>query len=343
MYCVICVVFPLPVSPTTITTLFSRITCIRSSRAAKTGRNSRCSRMVFSFANALRATLGASATWLANFEPARKSASSPSSSSFTWSAPSSSVSPACFRARAACSAASSRSLRVVPVTSPIFVPFISQNRSRDLFSSRFSRVVCISAEPLRAMDAMSLVASFTGITVSALCVETPATPSRNGGLVSCTSNITRRSSSVSKSRSTSRTRTTPEVTSRFSSHALWSARTPCIFLLIASVIGRPSPRVRRFWYAASFLLLRSSSIPPRPPKGSARWSPPNPPPPPSSSSYHARSKSREEERNPPSSRSSPNPNEPPPPGRGPNPSSKSSRAADPFVGVSSSNASKETR
>ena len=45
-----CVVFPDPVSPTTMTTEFSRITFSSSSRTVNTGRYSRCSIIVFSFA-----------------------------------------------------------------------------------------------------------------------------------------------------------------------------------------------------------------------------------------------------------------------------------------------------
>ena len=69
MYCVICVVFPDPVSPTTTTTLFSRITCMRSSLDPNTGRYSRCSRIVFDLANSDRATLF-SLRCCANFAPA---------------------------------------------------------------------------------------------------------------------------------------------------------------------------------------------------------------------------------------------------------------------------------
>ena len=50
-YCVSCVVLPLPVSPTTTITLFSRITSIRSSRTPYTGRKRRCSSMLFVLAN----------------------------------------------------------------------------------------------------------------------------------------------------------------------------------------------------------------------------------------------------------------------------------------------------
>ena len=51
-----CVVFPLPVSPTMTTTELS-LTILRSSvRAAKMGRYSRCSRIVFCLANSLEAS-----------------------------------------------------------------------------------------------------------------------------------------------------------------------------------------------------------------------------------------------------------------------------------------------
>ena len=69
MYWVICVVFPDPVSPTTTTTLFSRITCIRSSREPYTGRNSRCCFMVFVFANSERAAVGPVDMCVENFAP----------------------------------------------------------------------------------------------------------------------------------------------------------------------------------------------------------------------------------------------------------------------------------
>ena len=104
--------------------------------------------------------------------------------------------------------------------------------------------------------------------------------------MSCTSSITFCSSSVSKSRSTSRTRTTPEVTILFSSQALWSAWIDAMRLDCARVIGRPSRRVSRFWYAAS---LRRAAAPSYPANAVTYASPC--PPPPSSSSYHARSKS----------------------------------------------------
>ena len=84
MYWVICVVFPEPVSPTTTTMLFSRMTCMRSSRQPYTGRNSLCSFMVFSLANSDRATV-LSFMWSPNLAPFLKS-SSPSSLSGSSSA-----------------------------------------------------------------------------------------------------------------------------------------------------------------------------------------------------------------------------------------------------------------
>mmetsp|Transcript_13527 Transcript_13527/g.44724 ORF Transcript_13527/g.44724 Transcript_13527/m.44724 type:complete len:277 (-) Transcript_13527:1021-1851(-) len=270
MYWVICVVFPDPVSPTTTTIWFSRITCIKSCLLPYTGRNSRCCFMVLVLENSDRFSVGAD-MWSENLAPCLKLATSISSAvsffaSGSWfgfavffkpfapaPATSSFSSPACFRCFSAFSIAWLFSARVVPVTLPIAVPFISQNRSRDLFSSRFVRTSVSNALPFRAIMAMSLVGSFTGNTLSCFFPPSPTSFSKNGGRVSCTNKITLLSSSVSKSRSTSRTRTTPEFTIRVSSHWSWSAWMVVIFLLCARVIGRPSRLVSRFWYAFSFV------------------------------------------------------------------------------------------
>mmetsp|Transcript_1864 Transcript_1864/g.6913 ORF Transcript_1864/g.6913 Transcript_1864/m.6913 type:complete len:211 (+) Transcript_1864:4677-5309(+) len=210
MYCVICVVFPLPVSPTTTTIWFSRMTCIKSSRHPYTGKNSRCCFIVFVFANSLCALDFPSFMCSANFEPALKSISP--------SAPTTSgLSSSRSLAACACTAASVSSAFVVPVIDPILLPFISQNLSRPLFSSRFVRTSFTNALPFRAICAKSLVMSFTGNTVSCCFVNTMR-PSKNGGLVSCTSNIARFSSVSSKSKSISFMRMTPDVIILFSSH-----------------------------------------------------------------------------------------------------------------------------
>eukprot|EP00976_Prorocentrum_cordatum_P050514 1020016-Prorocentrum_minimum.AAC.1 len=75
-------------------------------------------------------------------------------------------------------------------------------------------------------------------------------PSRKGGLVSCTSSVIRFSSSSSKSVSTAVCRTTPEVSSRFSSQALLSAFICDDFFDCASVIVDPSRRFSFDWIAA---------------------------------------------------------------------------------------------
>ena len=70
-----------------------------------------------------------------------------------------------------------------PRISPSFDPASSQNRWRDLFWLCFSRISRTNADPLRAIIAISDVASFNGIIGSACFVKTTL-PSRNGGFVS---------------------------------------------------------------------------------------------------------------------------------------------------------------
>ena len=84
---------------------------------------------------------------------------------------------------------------------PILEPATSQKRCRLLPFSFFSRTSRTSAEPLRAITAMSEVGSRSGSTAAA-CFVYVTRPSRNGGRVSCTIRIARTSSSLVKSVST---------------------------------------------------------------------------------------------------------------------------------------------
>ena len=68
-YCVNCVVLPDPVSPTTMTTVFSRITLSNSSRTVKTGKNSRCCRMDLVFANSDTAMVSLSCFFMCVAKP----------------------------------------------------------------------------------------------------------------------------------------------------------------------------------------------------------------------------------------------------------------------------------
>ncbi|EKU21245.1 hypothetical protein NGA_2103200, partial [Nannochloropsis gaditana CCMP526] len=98
----------------------------------------------------------------------------------------------------------------------------SQNRCRILPRSRRSRRSRTKAEPFLDRMAMSEVGSFTTETVVS-CLEKVTRPSMKGGLVWCTFRRTRVSSSSARSVSTSFLTATPEVRSRFSSQAFWSA------------------------------------------------------------------------------------------------------------------------
>jgi len=154
--CVSCVVFPEPVSPTTIVTWFSLISATSSSRQAATGRKARCCASV---------RVAAKRDWaLADFMCERNwSFLFPffflpppvSSSSSSSSSPSSSA--------AILAASASLSAAVRPVAAPIFEPATSQNRARDCAASRFRRISATSLEPERAMTARSEVGSLTGL------------------------------------------------------------------------------------------------------------------------------------------------------------------------------------
>mmetsp|Transcript_2574 Transcript_2574/g.10289 ORF Transcript_2574/g.10289 Transcript_2574/m.10289 type:complete len:244 (-) Transcript_2574:678-1409(-) len=220
MYCVICVVLPEPVSPTTTTIWFSRTTVSSSSRTSNTGRNSRCSRMVFVFANALEASCFAMECSPSPNLPLRFPAFLLSSASTLASSvcSSSSSSSFCF------------SLFCAPRRLPSRVLCSSQNRSRLLVASRFSRIVCSTCDPLRARTAMSLVGSLTGSSVSAFMSSAFLFfPARNGGRASCTSSTNLASSSALKSKSTSPCASTPLRPRAVASQAAWSLRAALFF------------------------------------------------------------------------------------------------------------------
>mmetsp|Transcript_31606 Transcript_31606/g.56565 ORF Transcript_31606/g.56565 Transcript_31606/m.56565 type:complete len:329 (-) Transcript_31606:351-1337(-) len=103
------------------------------------------------------------------------------------------------------------------------------------------------------MMAMSELGSRNGST-GPVCLVKITRPSRKGGLVSWTSSTVFTSESLSKSKSTSCSRATPDVNMRFSSHAFMSLSSSLARLLCASVITLPSRRViffcnseLRFW------------------------------------------------------------------------------------------------
>mmetsp|Transcript_14776 Transcript_14776/g.39218 ORF Transcript_14776/g.39218 Transcript_14776/m.39218 type:complete len:463 (-) Transcript_14776:2336-3724(-) len=250
------------------------MTCISSSRMVYTGKERRCCPMVFSREKAL----APSAFLLADsaFIFAKWALNCPCE---RWP-PASSASSSAFAASCACCASCCSPL-VRPVISAILEPAISQNLARLFVDSFFSLIRLTSSEPLRAMTAMSEVGSFSGSTMSPPLMPTTL-PSRKGGLVSCTNNRTRLSSSVSKSRLISLSLATPDVSSRFSSHAFMSFSSSFMRLVCAKDIILPSFRVRLCRSAARFWKKFSS-----PTKGSApsrSAAPPN-----SSWSYQSRS------------------------------------------------------
>ena len=149
-------------------------------------------------------------------------------------------------------------------------PPSSQNRWRIFCRSRASRICRSRADPFRAFVAMSLVGSLTVGTTS-LCTVNWTRPSRNGGRSWCTSSVTRWAPSSSKVSSASRSAATPDVTSRFSSHAAWSWCSCDRRALMPASFSAPSPLAR----ARAISCSRACHFSRSPTKASSAAAPPS--------------------------------------------------------------------